>query len=111
MKKSKIKTLADLQEEKRRLGLMSEVTKREISHSLGLMRSETKNFTLNKVALPLGITAATGMLVSKAISSSDDKPQKIKQAGGNSIVNTLIALLPFAMKFLNNQSGVKTALK
>ena len=99
MKKSKINTLAELKQERRRLSLMKEVTKREISHSIGLMQSETKDFTLNKLAIPLGITAITGILVNKTM-TSNEKP---KQGSGNSIINTIIALLPLAMKLLNNQ--------
>ena len=100
MKNSKISTLADLQEEKRRLSLIKEMTKREFFHSLGVMRSETKEFTLNKVAIPMGITVATSLLLNKVM-TSNDKSQKIANSTENGIVNTIIALLPFAMKFLN----------
>ena len=107
MKKSNISTLKELQDERRRLVLMKEVTKREISHSLGLMRSKTKSFTLSNVAVPVGVTAAVGMMAQKAM-SSDDELQTVEVVKNNSVVNTVIALIPFAMKFFESQKDTES---
>lgn len=99
MKKSKISNLTELQEEKHRLRLMTQVTKREMSHSLGFMRSETKKIALSNIAIPLGASAAAGMLLSKL---NNNLNTKIKSS--NSGITTVVtALIPFAMKFLESQ--------
>jgi hypothetical protein len=106
MKKSKISSLAELKEEKRRLRLMTEVTKREMSHSLGFMRSETKKIALNNIAIPAGITAAAGMLLKKVVSSENNSENVMKAKTGG-LANTVVALIPFAMKFLESQKQTK----
>lgn len=99
MKKSKISNLAELQEEKRRLRLMTQVTKREMSHSLGFMRSETKKIALSKIAIPVGATAAAGMLLSKL---NNNLNTKVKSTSSG-LTTIFTALLPFAIKFLESQ--------
>ena len=106
MKKSKISSLAELQEEKRRLRLMTKVTKREMSHSLGFMRSETKKVALSNIAIPAGLTAAGGMLLKKII-SPDNSSQKTVKAKSAGLTNIIVALIPLAMKFFENQEQAK----
>jgi len=109
MKKSRISSLSQLRQEKKRLGLMQEVTVREMSHSLGLMRSETKKFALNKIAIPAGVTAATGILLKSLLSSSDanESDKIIVKQRGDGIAKTVMALVPFAMKFMENMREEK----
>lgn len=104
MKKSRISSLAELQEEKRRLRLMTKVTKREMSKSIGFMRSETKKIALNNIAVPVGVTAATGVLINKLV-SSDDETQKVVKEKNTGLASIVVALIPFAMKFLDSQKN------
>lgn len=102
MRKSRISNLAELQEEKRKLTLLSKVTKREISHSLGYMQTEIKDIALNNVAIPMGMTAATGLLINKIASSSDDVQETKKaDANGGGLAYILMSLVPLAMKLIN----------
>lgn len=101
MKKSKINSLEELREEKKRLRLLTQVTKREMSHSFGFMQSETKKVALNNIAIPVGATAAAGMILNKLVSSSN-KPQTTKVNSGG-LASFAVALIPFAMKFLEDR--------
>lgn len=103
MKKSKISSLSELQEERKRLRLITEVTKREMSHSLDFIGNETKKVVLNNLAVPLGATAAAGFLLNKLIKPSERLQTKTKSTS-NILSTTVAALIPFAIKFLDNQN-------
>lgn len=121
MKKAKISSLEELRTERRKLRLLNKVTKRELSHSVGLLRSTTKEFTLKKIALPLGAAGLGGLAIKKMTESGhDDEVVYANGAevhhhhGDNSSVlkKLLLALVPIGVKMLadikeNQNEGIE----
>ena len=98
---SQVSTPVKLDPSSKRLRLLTKVTKREMSHSFGFMQNETKKVALNNIAIPVGATAAAGMILNKVVSSNNN-PQITKVKNGN-IASIAVALIPFAMKFLEDR--------
>lgn len=106
MKKSKISSLKELKQEKKRLRMMNEVAKRELSHNLGLMRSQTKEFAVKKVAIPVGVGVLLTTFLKRQLSSNQQPTsQANNQAQGSTFMKTIMALVPFAMKMLENKEN------
>lgn len=108
MKKSRISNLKELREERERLNLSSELTLREMSHGVGLMRSELKSFLLKKVALPAGATLAAGILVKKLTEDENKEKQTVKNQNSGGWVKIIMSLVPLAMKLLEENKKKPT---
>lgn len=80
---STINTLAQLQEEKKKVKMQMEVCKREFIHSFGYTKTQTKDFLLHKVALPAGALGLATLGIKKMTSNSNSHPDqqivKVKQ--------------------------------
>ncbi|MGB3800775.1 MAG: hypothetical protein WA952_13250, partial [Lewinella sp.] len=78
IRKSKIKTLDELQRRKKQVRMETELAKREFAHSIGTTRGNAGNFLLKKVAAPAG-GAVVGLMFLNSILSSGKKQPVIKE--------------------------------
>ncbi len=77
----KINTIAELEEEQKKLRMGLKVTKDAFSKSIGTNQKELKKYLLKRVALPVG-AAGAGWLAYKAFKGNDHKPQKASASAG-----------------------------
>lgn len=89
--KNQITSLSALKEEKKKLRMEIELSKREFAHSLGSSRANLKEFLLKKVAIPAGVAGLGVAGVSKLMSSNENHQNghQSNQFGG-----LLAAVLP-----------------
>lgn len=70
-----IKTLDELQAKKKKLKMQIAISKREFRHSFGYTKNQTKDFLLQKVALPASAIGLATYGINKLTSSSDNNQQ------------------------------------
>ena len=54
VKRDAIRSLAQLRQRKKELQLEQEITKREMAHSLGIVRTDLQSYLVKRFALPVG---------------------------------------------------------
>jgi len=88
-----INTLAQLQQEKKKLKMQVEVSKREFIHSFGYTKTQTKDFLLHKVALPAGALGLATFGINKMAGRHSDKDQVIKIKKDNGFFLKMIPIV------------------
>jgi hypothetical protein len=88
--KNTITSLTALQEEKKKLKMEIELSKREFTHSLGSSRANLKDFLVQKVAIPTGIAGVGIAGLNKLMSSSDNHS---KASNTNSFLTTALPIV------------------
>ncbi|MCP9234537.1 hypothetical protein [Lewinella sp. JB7] len=79
IRKSKITSLAELQQRKKQVRMETELAKREFAHSIGTTKGNAGNFLLKKVALPAGGAIVGLMVLSNLLSSGNQKVPVVKE--------------------------------
>lgn len=92
--KNTITSLAALREEKKKLKMEIELSKREFAHSLGSSRANLKDFLVQKVAIPAGI-AGVGIAGVNKLMSSDNKTSS---SHSSSFLTTALPILATLMQ-------------
>jgi len=94
---SPIKTLVQLQEEKKRLKMQMEVCKREFVHSFGYTKTQTRDFLVNKVALPAGALGLASIGINKLTSSNNNDTKVVKVKNDNSF---FLKMMPIVLPLI-----------
>ena len=71
VKRDTVQSLAQLRRRKQELRLEMEVTKREMAHGMGVMRTDLQSYLLKRVALPVGGGIFGLYLLKKLLSGKD----------------------------------------
>lgn len=88
--KNRITSLEALQQEKKKLRMEIELSKREFAHSLGSSRANLKNFMVTNVAIPAGIAGLGIAGANKLMHNSE----KNRSAGiSQHFLSTILPLL------------------
>lgn len=78
VKRDTVQSLAQLRRRKQELRLEMEVTKREMAHGMGVMRTDLQSYLLTRVALPVGGGIFGLYLLKKLLSGKDSgEPAKV----------------------------------
>lgn len=67
VKRDAVKSLAELRQRKHEIELESEITKRELAHNLGTVRTDLQSYVVKRFALPVGGSALALFLLKKLI--------------------------------------------
>jgi len=92
----KIRTLIQLEEEKKKLKMEMEVSKRAFIHSFGTTQTQAKDFFLKKVALPATTVSLATMGIKQFVGNSNSNPSRY-YASNNKKNFFLLKLLPLAI--------------
>ena len=99
---TQIHTLAQLQKEKQQLKIQMEVSKSAFIHSLGSTKTQTKDFLMKKVALPVGALGLATMGISKLTSGKETATKNGTVKGGDSFFLKMIPIvLPIIQAYLS----------
>lgn len=99
-----ISCLEDLQAQKERLKIESEVCLVALSYSTKQLGSNTKQFALGKIAIPLGVISAIGVGLKMKKSFTTDENEK--ESGSVNYPKMLFSILfPFIKDFFLNKSN------
>ncbi|MBB4079053.1 hypothetical protein GGR28_001670 [Lewinella aquimaris] len=79
IRKSKINSLAELQQRKKQVRMETELAKREFAHSIGTTKGNAGSFLLKNVALPAGGAVVGMMVLSNLLSSKKGGTPVIKE--------------------------------
>ncbi len=103
---TQIKTLAQLQEEKKKLKMQIEVSKRAFIHSFGVTQSQAKDFLVKKVVIPAGTVGLATVGVNQFRSS----PSSHKNTATNKsfFTKVLPIILPLVQSFLADPKLLQT---
>ncbi len=103
----KIKTLAQLEQEKKKVKMQMEVSKRAFIHSFGTTQSQAKGFFMKKVAIPAGAVGLATMGANKLFSNTVSTPKNFT-SNNNTLFKKIIPLvLPFIQSFLAEPERLK----
>ena len=105
MQKHKITTLTELEREKKKLSMRMEISKREVVHSVGVMRGEVKNFLIRKVAIPAGVLGLSAYGVKKMTSSSDTSEQKVIEKKPPLLIRLLPIVIPLIKSYFEQNKN------
>jgi len=95
-----IKTLVQLEEEKKKLTMEIEVSKRAFIHSFGTTQTQAKNFFLKKVALPATTIGLATMGVKKMVGNSNSSKHYVNNRKTFFLLKLLPLVIPVAQSFL-----------
>lgn len=103
---TQIKTLAQLEKEKKKLKMQIEVSKRAFIHSFGTTQSQAKDFLVKKVAIPASAVGLATVGVNQFMSSASSP----KNTGTNKsfFTKALPVLLPLVQSFLADPKLLRT---
>lgn len=76
VKREHLNSLSALRKRRKALKLEMELSKREMAHSLGVARTDLKDFMLKKVAMPVGAAGLGLYVVSKVLGTIGRQKQK-----------------------------------
>lgn len=93
--KNNITSLAALRQEKKKLRMEIELSKREFAHSLGSSRANLKDFLVQKVAIPAGV-AGLGMVGVNKLMSGDEDHQGASIS--DNVLSTVLPILATAVQ-------------
>lgn len=107
---TQINSISQLEEEKKKLKMQMEVSKRAFIHSFGATQSQAKDFLVKKVAIPAGavglVTVGARQLFSNA---STQEHKAVKHSDNNifSFAKIITLALPFIQSFLAEPERLK----
>lgn len=102
---TQIRTLAQLQEEKQKLKMQMEVSKREFIHSFGYTKTQAKDFLIKKVALPAGALGLATIGISKLTSTnSTDTNNGMMRRENSFFLKMMPIVLPMIQAYLSTSS-------
>ena len=104
---SKIKTLAQLEQEKKKVKMQMEVSKRAFIHSFGTTQTQAKSFFMKKVAIPAGAVGLATMGANKLLSNTISAPKKFASNNSTLFKKIIPLVLPFIQSFLAEPERLK----
>ncbi len=104
---SKIKTLVELEQEKKKVKMQMEVSKRAFIHSFGTTQTQAKNFLMKKVAIPAGAVGLVTMGANELLSNTISAPKRFVSNNGTIFKKIIPLALPFIQSILAEPEVLK----
>ncbi len=106
---STIRTLDQLKQEKQKIKMEMEVSKKAFINSFGTTKSQAKDFLVKKVAIPAGAVGLVTLGAKQFLSSNSPRNQVVNRSSNyNYFLTKLIPLaLPFIQSYLAEPKRLK----
>lgn len=104
---SKIKTLVQLEQEKMKLKMEIEVSKRAFIHSFGTTQTQAKDFIVKKVAIPAGAIGLATIGANQFLSNASAPTKNHISKNSNLFQKIIPIVLPFIQSFLAEPERLK----
>lgn len=77
VKRESLSSLQSLRKRKKELELEMELSKRELAHSMGIMRTDLKEYVLKRIVLPVSAAGVGLYAVSKLMSGGEEPDREV----------------------------------